>query len=131
MGFSEPSHDQEESNVIAILLHCIEEEMHYSVRHGAFQASCYSDPVNLRDCFCICLSSNCLTDLTVDISCTSFAKCRSLPPLYSGPPCYKLFLYYGLIIITTGAAENYRINLLSFTLIILFVLFSLMSYQES
>jgi hypothetical protein len=63
-GFSGPSHDQEESNVIAILLHCIEEEMHYSVRHGAFQASCHSDPMNLRDCFCICLSSNCLTDLT-------------------------------------------------------------------
>lgn len=32
-----PSHEQEESNVIAFLLHCIEEEMHYSVRHGAFQ----------------------------------------------------------------------------------------------
>lgn len=39
MGFSGPSHDPEESNVITILLHCIEEEMHFSVRYGAFQAS--------------------------------------------------------------------------------------------
>ena len=131
MGFSGPSHDQEELNVIAILLHCIEEEMYYSVRHGAFQASCHSDPVNLTDCFCICLSSNCLTDLTVDISCICIAKCRSLPPLYSGPPCYKLFLYYGLIIITTGAVENYCIILLSCMLVILFVFFILMGFQES
>ncbi|KAJ1267298.1 hypothetical protein BS78_07G045400 [Paspalum vaginatum] len=33
-----PSHDQQESSVIAILLYCIEEEMHFSVRCGAFQA---------------------------------------------------------------------------------------------
>lgn len=117
MGFSGPSHDQEESNVIAILLRYMEEEMHYSVRHGAFQASSHSDPVNLRDCFCIYLSSNCPTDLTVDISCTSIVKCHSLPPLYSGPPCYKLFLYYDLIIIATGY------------LVCIFCI--LMSFQES
>ncbi|KAG2581600.1 hypothetical protein PVAP13_6KG059300 [Panicum virgatum] len=32
-----PSHDQQESSVVPILLHCIEEEMHFSVRCGAFQ----------------------------------------------------------------------------------------------
>ncbi|XP_062191906.1 uncharacterized protein LOC133895528 [Phragmites australis] len=31
------SHDEQESSVIAVLLHCIEEEMHFSVRCGAFQ----------------------------------------------------------------------------------------------
>ncbi|PWZ44588.1 HEAT repeat-containing protein 6 [Zea mays] len=66
MGFSGPSHEQEESNVIAFLLHCIEEEMHYSVRHGAFQASCPSDPctctlvgfiTNYKNAFSICILS--------------------------------------------------------------------------
>ncbi|KAF8669994.1 hypothetical protein HU200_051179 [Digitaria exilis] len=32
-----PSHDEQKSSVIAVLLHCIEEEMHFSVRCGAFQ----------------------------------------------------------------------------------------------
>ncbi|TKW08942.1 hypothetical protein SEVIR_6G058000v4 [Setaria viridis] len=32
-----PSHGQQESSVIAVLLHCIEEEMHFSIRCGAFQ----------------------------------------------------------------------------------------------
>ncbi|KAL6659008.1 hypothetical protein ACP70R_003048 [Stipagrostis hirtigluma subsp. patula] len=32
-----PSHDEQESSVIAVLLHCIEEGMHFSVRCGAFQ----------------------------------------------------------------------------------------------
>ncbi|PUZ50130.1 hypothetical protein GQ55_6G035500 [Panicum hallii var. hallii] len=32
-----PSHDQQEPSVVAVLLHCIEEEMHFSVRCGAFQ----------------------------------------------------------------------------------------------
>ncbi|OEL28670.1 HEAT repeat-containing protein 6 [Dichanthelium oligosanthes] len=40
-----PSHDQQESSVISVLLHYIEEEMHFSVRCGAFQASCHSDSV--------------------------------------------------------------------------------------
>ncbi|XP_062195572.1 uncharacterized protein LOC133898826 [Phragmites australis] len=31
------SHDQQQSSVIAVLLHCIEEEMHFSIRCGAFQ----------------------------------------------------------------------------------------------
>lgn len=119
MGFSGPSHEQEESNVIAFLLHCIEEEMHYSVRHGAFQASCPSDPVNLRYCYCFCLSNNCSTHLTADISCT-FHCLVSLPPLYSSSPCYKLFLYCGLIIMTTSVVENYLIILLSCTLVILY-----------
>ncbi|KAL6857022.1 hypothetical protein ACP4OV_018404 [Aristida adscensionis] len=34
---SGPSHGRQESSVIAVLLHCIEEEMHFSVRCGAFQ----------------------------------------------------------------------------------------------
>ena len=55
---------------------------------------------------------------------------RSLPST-PGPPCYKLFLYYGLIIITTGAVENYCIILLSCMLVILFVFFILMGFQES
>ncbi|PAN33637.1 hypothetical protein PAHAL_6G035300 [Panicum hallii] len=35
--FAGPSHDQQEPSVVAVLLHCIEEEMHFSVRCGAFQ----------------------------------------------------------------------------------------------
>ena len=50
--FSGPSHDQQESSVVPILLHCIEEEMHFSVRCGAFQASYHSNSVNLKDYFC-------------------------------------------------------------------------------
>ncbi|CAL5008441.1 unnamed protein product [Urochloa decumbens] len=34
---AEPLHDQQDSSAIAVLLHCIEEEMHFSVRCGAFQ----------------------------------------------------------------------------------------------
>jgi hypothetical protein len=47
--------------VIAVLLHCIEEEMHFSVRCGAFQASFHYDSFYLKYYFC-------LTDFTVYIN---------------------------------------------------------------
>uniref|UniRef100_A0A0D9X4H2 DUF4042 domain-containing protein n=1 Tax=Leersia perrieri TaxID=77586 RepID=A0A0D9X4H2_9ORYZ len=36
-GCAGPSHAQQESSVVAVLLHCVEQEMHFSVRCGAFQ----------------------------------------------------------------------------------------------
>lgn len=61
MSFSGPSLAQQKSSVVVILLHCIEEEMHFSVRCGALQAS--NHPFMLKGCFVFSFIFNMCLDI--------------------------------------------------------------------
>ena len=80
--------------MVAVLLHYIEEEMHFCVRCGAFQASYHSNSVNLKDYFCPTgLLFTCHILLLLGVA-----------PAPSWPLHYMLFLYYDSLMI--GTVEN-------------------------
>lgn len=104
-SFSGPSHDEQKSSVIAVLLHCIEEEMHFSVRCGAFQASCNSDSVNHKDYFVLQI-------WLYTYHRPILLSASPVPPLPSSSPlCFMFFLDYDSV--TTGIVESYCFILVS------------------